>query len=438
MKYRSEIQAASTIPLALEELYQTAQKHDETLEFRADMSASYEAAPDNLLYAAWYHRLQQTTVEPREKSRKSISWLLAVPLGILTGLIFWSISDTNFRSGSQIPYLFVLWAPIATLFALCFLAFSAKKHTRRFLAAGMVLLAMCVYAILISLGQKMDIQQRYLELMVVHLPLISWIGIGLSLMGWKSAIESRFAFLIKSIEVMITAGIYLIAGIAFGAITVGMFTALSLTLPDAVIRLVVAGGFGLIPVIAVASVYDPSVDPHVQDFSQGLSKFITTMMRLLLPMTLVVLAIYIFLIPFNFMQPFNNRDVLIVYNVMAFAVIGLLIGATPLRTDDISSRIQSALRNGILAVAALAVLVSLYALSAVIYRTILGGITINRVAIIGWNTINIAILVLLILKQFRSGRQAWVESLRWTFGIGANAYLVWTLFLIIVIPLIFR
>jgi hypothetical protein len=438
MKYRSDIQADSTTPLLLEELYQTAQRQNETLEFAQDLSACYEAAPDNLLYAAWYYRLQKSKAEPREKPRKSINWLLAVPLGILTGLIFWSISDASLVSASHIPYLFILWAPIASLFAVCFLAFTAKTHYRRFIAVGIVLLAMCVYAILISLGQKPDSQQRYLELMIVHLPLIAWIGIGLSLMGWKSAIEARFAFLIKSIEVMITAGIYLIAGIAFGAITVGMFTALSITLPDVLTRLVVAGGFGLIPVIAVASVYDPLLDPHLQDFSQGLSKFITTMMRLLLPLTLVVLVIYIFMIPFNFMQPFNNRDVLIVYNVMAFAIMGLLIGATPIRSDDISFRIQSALRNGILAVAVLAVLVSLYALSAVIYRAVLGGITINRTAIIGWNTINIAILVLLIFKQFKSGRQAWVESLRWTFGIGTNAYLVWTLFLIIAIPLLFR
>ena len=99
---------------------------------------------------------------------------------------------------------------------------------------------------------------------------------------------------------------------------------------------------------------------------------------------------------------------------------------------------QNALRKGILAVAVLAVLISLYALSAVIYRTVLGGLTINRIAIFGWNVINITLLILLIFKQFKSGRHAWVESLRWTFAIGTNAYLIWTLFLIIVLPLVFR
>jgi len=96
------------------------------------------------------------------------------------------------------------------------------------------------------------------------------------------------------------------------------------------------------------------------------------------------------------------------------------------------------LHSGILAVAILTVLVSLYALSAVIYRTVLGGMTINRLAILGWNSINIAILVLLVVRQFKAGRQAWVESLRSVFGLAANAYVVWTVFLIVAVPLLFR
>jgi hypothetical protein len=391
-----------------------------------------------LLYAAWYYRLQRIPAEPQEKARKSINWKLAVPLSFLTGLALWALSDTRLVYVQDLLYLFVYWAPVATLFALCFLALSAKTNSRRFLWIGIALAVACVYVLLLTPGQGQQYQQRYLELMTIHLPLLSWIALGLSLLGWRSTPDSRFAFLIKSIEVMITAGLYLIAGVAFGGITMGMFTALSITLPDAIIRLIVAGGFGLLPLMAVASVYDPLTSPLSQDFSQGLSKFIATMMRLLLPMTLAILVIYLFVIPFEFMQPFINRDVLIVYNLMLFAIMGLLIGATPIRPEDLSERFQNALRIGILAVAILAMLVSLYALSAVVYRTVLGGITINRLTIIGWNSINIAILILLIVQQFKSGRQAWVESLRSVFSLAADAYLIWAVFLIVAIPLLFR
>lgn len=437
MKYLSVIQSASTNPKRLEELYQAAQREKTANEFKADLSACYETSPENVLFAAWYYRLQQIPAEPQERVRKSINWKLAVPLSFLTGLALWALSDTRLTA-HDLPYLFVYWAPVAALFALCFLALSAKTNPRRFLWIGIALAVACAYVFLLATRHGVQYPQRYLELMTIHLPLLSWIGLGLSLLGWRSTPDDRFAFLIKSIEVMITAGLYLIAGVAFGGITMGMFTALSITLPDAIIRLIVAGGFGLLPLMAVASVYDPLTSPLSQDFSQGLSKFIATMMRLLLPMTLVILVIYLFVIPFNFMQPFINRDVLIVYNLMLFAILGLLIGATPIHPEDLSDRVQNALRIGILAVVVLTVLVSLYALSAVIYRTVLGGITINRLTILGWNSINIAILILLIVRQFKAGPLAWVESLRSVFRLATNAYLIWAVFLIVAVPLLFR
>ncbi len=153
----------------------------------------------------------------------------------------------------------------------------------------------------------------------------------------------------------------------------------------------------------MATIYDPLASPQEQDFSQGLSHFVATLMRLLLPLTLGVLVVYLFVIPFNFLEPFENRDVLIVYNIMLFAIMGLLVGATPLSLEDVSPRLGQALRWGIRAVAILAVLVSLYALSALIYRTMQGGFTINRLTMLGWNVINIALLVLLIIRQFSRG-----------------------------------
>jgi hypothetical protein len=59
----------------------------------------------------------------------------------------------------------------------------------------------------------------------------------------------------------------------------------------------------------------------------------------------------------------------------------------------------------LIAVALLAVVVSLYALAAIGYRTWEGGITLNRLTIIGWNVINIGILALLLLRQRRADAQ---------------------------------
>jgi hypothetical protein len=227
------------------------------------------------------------------------------------------------------------------------------------------------------------------------------------------------------------------AGVAFGGITIGLFGALDIHPSDEVLRFLSMGGIGLVLVLAVAVAYDPLSSPAAQRFREGLSKLISTLMQLLLPLTLLVLVVYLFVIPFNFMEPFRNRELLIVYNVMLFAIMGLIVGVTPVRAEDLSPRQSRDLRRGILAVAALTVIVSLYALSAVVYRTIQGGITVNRLTVIGWNSINIAVLIKLVIRQLKAGAERWVPSMHHTISRAANAYLVWTSFLVIAIPLIF-
>jgi hypothetical protein len=436
--YQEEIRLATSDPEKLEHLYQEAQQEGSLEDFQAALLACYEKAPDNLLYAAWFYRMQQS-VQIIDKPRRTINWALAIPLSILTGLIFWVLSDFEvFVFWDDLPHLALLWSPIATMSALVFMAVTAKKNQMRAVALGIGLLATAAYAMLFAPGLDESWKStQYIGLAAIHIPLLCWIALGISVLGFKSSTKNRFAFLIKSIEVIITAGLYLIAGLALGGITIGMFEALSISLPDLWLRLIAAGGFGLLPVLAVASVYDPRVSPEEQDFDQGLSKFIATMMRLLLPLTLGVLAIYIVVIPFNFMEPFENRDVLIVYNLMLFAIMGLLVGATPIHASDLSPQLQKWLRIGILAVAVLAGLVSIYALSATAYRTIDSGITMNRLTILGWNSINIGILIGLIYKQWKEGREQWIPALQTVFVLGTNAYVLWTAFLLLAVPWLF-
>jgi hypothetical protein len=435
MKYASEIQSSSGDPVKLEDLYQQARQANEEAEFRADLQKEHAQQPDNLLLAAWQARFDH---QPMPRYRRAIHWGLAVALGIITGLILWALSDPRLMFLELGPYVLLLWAPIATIFTLIFLSVVSKKNYGFTVIAGIVLALACTYVLLISPGLANLTRRDYLILMMIQLPLLCWIMIGLATLKLGSSPADRFAFLIKSIEVMITAGVYLAFGIAFGAITLGMFSALNVIPPEPVTRLIAAGGFGLIPILAVASMYDPQFSPQAQDFSTGLSKFVFTIMRLLLPLTLLVLLIYIFVIPFNFMAPFQNRNLLIIYNVMQFAILGLLIGATPIRLDDISYRLQVWLRRGILAVAILALLISLYALSAVVYRTALESLTLNRLAIIGWNIINLGILPALLITQRRKGAVDWSIRLQYVFSRATTAYLVWSVFLIVFLPLIFR
>jgi len=231
--------------------------------------------------------------------------------------------------------------------------------------------------------------------------------------------------------------LFVIAGGLFTAITIGLFEALDVDFPELVQRLFIAGGAGMIPVVAMAAIYNPTVPPAEQAFDEGLSKLVALLMRILLPLTLLVLLVYLAFIPFNFRAPFEKRDVLIIYNGMLFAVIALLVGATPVSLADISPRLARWLRLGIAAVAALALIVSLYALAAILYRTALDRLTPNRLTFIGWNVVNIGLLFLVLLFQVRAKEGRWLHGLYRAYSAGTVAYAAWTLAMILALPWLF-
>ncbi len=144
-----EIRAAGSNPQRLEQVYQAAREKGQADVFRSALLACFETSPDNLLYAAWFYRFQQFTA-PSVKPRRGVNWIAAVPLSILTGLIFWVLSDIERLTVSdQIPQLLLWWSPIATMSALIFLIVTSKKNFGRALALGLGLLAVTTYAILL-------------------------------------------------------------------------------------------------------------------------------------------------------------------------------------------------------------------------------------------------------------------------------------------------
>jgi hypothetical protein len=88
-------------------------------------------------------------------------------------------------------------------------------------------------------------------------------------------------------------------------------------------------------------------------------------------------------------------------------------------------------------VAALALVVSLYALAAIGYRTAMDRLTPNRLAFIGWNVINIGLLALILLYQARAKAEGWLHALQRAFSAGTVAYAAWTLAMILAIPWLF-
>jgi hypothetical protein len=446
MPYQETVRRLAGDAEQLELTYQQAVTSGQADAFDDAIHASYAEAPDNLLYAAWHYRLAHAAARVRGHV---VAWAWAIPLAVLNGLLLWWLSDDQRYSiqllnpaigqaYNYLPTVVMLAAPISAALILVYLTFVGRKRWPLTAAVILGLGAFSAY-VLLFYGQTglLVFQEQYLTLMVLHLLLLSWAAVGAVLLARCRDSENRFAFLIKSLEVFIMGGLFAIAGGLLTLITFGLFQALGIEPPDEVVRLFVAGGAGLIAVLAVAVIYDPTVDPAHQPFHEGLSKLVALLMRLLLPLALLVLVVYLAFIPFNFGEPFENRDVLIIFNAMLFAVIALLVGATPVSGQEPDQRLQTWLRRGIIALAALALIVSLYAFAAILYRTAIDRLTPNRLTFIGWNVINIGILIWLLVQQWRAGRARWLPALHSTFAAGMIPYVLWTVIVILALPWLF-
>ncbi len=316
-----------------------------------------------------------------EKSGRVINWGLAVILAVLNGILFGLLvwNDKGPELVNQMPFLFLTAGPSTSLAIITYLYFTQKDpaKARLLLILGGVMAAALLYVNLIVPNMKPIWGEQASGQMVLHFILFAWCAIGLFMVGFRRSQDGqadqgqqRFAFLVKSLEVFTVSGLALIAGGIFFAVSLGLFSTLNVTIPDQLARFFAIGGIGIIPVLAAAWVYDPMLSPAQQDFQQGISRILATLARILVVPTLLVGLAYVVLIPFNFMAPFENRDVLIAYNAMLFAVLGLLLGATPIRLNELSERTQKLLRSGIMTIAGLAVIVSVYALAAILYRTV--------------------------------------------------------------------
>ena len=284
MSISADIEPALQDPRLLEELYQNAVRADTVESFTSEIARRHTESPDNLLLAAWYYRLHPTSVAAAgqtERARRT-NWPLAVALSLVLSVVYWVLSDQRFNLGAQgFPYLILVWAPAAACLILAFLTLAARAEKRigRTLALIVGVLAVTTYAVWMAGAPH----STYHDLMILHLPLLAGVAVAWNLAGPGSDDHNRFAFLIKATEAVLTGGIFGGAAGVFVGVTSGLFQAIGIQFAEPVMRWLFAGVAGLVPVLAVATVYDPDLTPARQRFDQGLARLIFTVGRLFLP-----------------------------------------------------------------------------------------------------------------------------------------------------------
>jgi hypothetical protein len=270
----------------------------------------------------------------------------------------------------------------------------------------------------------------------LHLPFVAWAAVGAAVcLGHPNPARQCFAFLAKSVETVLTGAVFFGAGLLFVGLTSGIFSVLGIKLPEEDLRVVAAWAVGAVPLLALGTVYDPAVSPLAQDWNSGLMRTLRILARLLLPLALGVLLVYVlWFIPSYFRKAFEERDVLMAYNATILAILVLLTLVVSDPVEERTAGQRSLVRSAVVGLGALTWILNVYALAAVAGRVLESGLTPNRFAVLGWNVTTLLMLTSAAVRLWSVRRQPWAAAFREAIGRFAPLAAVWAVALLIVLP----
>jgi hypothetical protein len=178
--------------------------------------------------------------------------------------------------------------------------------------------------------------------------------------------------------------------------------------------------------------------PAAQDWTTGITRILRIITQLLLPLALCVLVVYVFyFIPAYFWRPFEEREVLAVYNATILAILVLLTLVVSGPVEERSPRQDTILRYAVQVLVGLVLFLNIYALVAIASRTFNFGLTPNRYAIFGWNMVTLVMLAVVIFRQWRGRSDSWIDNFRESIARVSVLAVVWALWALIGLPLSF-
>lgn len=362
-------------------------------------------------------------------------WTAAVAVAVATGIAFLLLSG----DGLPVPnpevarqLFWAGWSPVAAAAIIAFLAITSGTWTRSH-KIGLAIAAATAVA-----GWSADASNFGVAVLVaMHVPLVAWGAVGVAAMSDGAARgREAYAYCVRSMETVIVGGIFLGMGGIFAGLTAGLLSVFEIEPAERLITGLAAFGIGVIPVLAVATVFDPST-PLTAQKPTGLARLLRIVTWLLLPAALWVLALYVvWLIPVYFWRAFEERAVLAAYNATVMAIVALIIAAAAPRAsgDGSSPRL---LRYALGAVGGLGAVLNVYALAAITSRVLEYGWTPNRHVVLGWNVVTLLLLASLVTRLWPVASDR-LDAVRDAAGRAVILPVLWAFWLIAAMPWLFR
>lgn len=345
-------------PSLLEKLYK-ANKSD----FRKSFEELYPELKGHPVAETWKARLDYWKPNFNWGTKKDRIFLifLIISAGLFANIPFWMQWDIDQFYGKNIGFF------LFSFTSLLFIYLSPSKKP------------IIIYSVVTVMGglyinlAPFESSSVTFQLVVVHLGLVlagitgvAWLGTNLS------NLQQRIEMVKFGANLIIITGLLTLAFGLMTAITFGLYEAIGLDI-ERVFSTVILPTIG--PSIPLISSFILFHNPKIINQISGI------IAKLFTPLACLVLLIFIWSYWTGNQDAFENREALLIFNVLLIAVLVLIFFSV----INIQDRNNHSTAIMILILNALALVVNMIALSGIVYRLNTYGITPNRMAILGSN-----------------------------------------------------
>jgi len=398
-------------PEVLEEAY-----HNSPQEFEAQLKTALENNNDSETLRVWNARLSYLPSTLPEKISVSLLVIICLLATVFAKLPSFLPVDGDWFYPRFIP-LVIISAEI-----LYFIK-TAESSSKVF---KIVLVGVAVSIIYLTILPDSK-GSASITMALIHLPIFSVSLLAVSFMGdeWKK-VEYRLNFIRYLGEMGIYSVLILLGGMVLTGITFGLFSLIDLSIEQWYMEYIVV--LGLISTPLVATYLFDSIQ-HRQ------SKFASILSNVFSPLFLITVLAYLLATLYQGKSPFTDRDFLITFN-------GLLIVILTLTIFSISGKRKVAGATGSdyinVSLIGATLLVNIVALSAILFRWVEHGVTVNRVVVTGANILIFFHLILLLKEYIGHIRQdKGLGRLEATIAKYLPVYTLWSFIVAVLLPAVF-
>lgn len=266
-----------------------------------------------------------------------------------------------------------------------------------------------------------------MNLAYIHLPLFIWCIYGLVYINFDLKDKLKRIHYIKyNGDLAILGAIILIAGVILTGITLELFSAIDIEIEGFYMDYIAIWGLVSAPIVATYIIRNyPSVTNRIAPIIANIFS----------PLVLVTLVIYMIVIPIAGKDPYNDRDFLLIFNLMLLGVMGIIIFSVSETSINKKQRFNE-ITLFVLSIVTL--IIDLVALSAILYRLGEYGFTPNRTAVLGSNILIFGNLILIMIDLYKVNfKNNEIKKVELTISTYLPIYIIWTVIVVFGFPLIF-